>query len=325
MEYRRLGRSNLTVSRLCFGSLTVGPLQAALETDRGAEVLAYGLSRGINFIDTAQYYQNYEILRRALRKSGKFDTILCTKTYAYNRPLAEQAFEEARRALDRDVIDLFMLHEQESIHTLRGHAEALDFLIEMKHRGYIRALGVSTHHVAAVEGVCDLCAIRELDVIFPIYNMRGLGIADGTIDDMNAALYRAKRLRLGIFAMKALGGGNLHASAAEALRFVLDARTPDGAPLCDSIAIGMQSEEEIDANIGFFETGAFSESARQALAQKHRVLHIEDYCEGCGSCVRRCGQHALTIRDGRCVCDASRCVLCGYCAAVCPLFAIKVL
>jgi len=325
MEYLPLGRSGLRVSRLCFGSLTVGPLQAALDVDQGAEVIAYALSRGVNFIDTAQYYQNYPYLRRALEMHRGEDPVICTKTYAWNRQLAKEAFEEARFALNRDVIDLFMLHEQESIHTLRGHAEALDFLFEMKHKGYIRAVGVSTHHIAAVEGVCDLSTTRELDVIFPIYNMRGLGIADGSVEEMTAAMRRAKSLNLGIFAMKALGGGNLHASAAQALNFVLDARDNNGFPLCDSIAIGMQSIDEVDANLEFFEQRSFSPSARETLARKKRSLHIEEYCEGCGRCVERCGQSALQIEDGHAVCRRDLCVLCGYCAGVCPLFAIKVL
>ena len=52
---------------------------------------------------------------------------------------------------------------------------------------------------------------------------------------------------------------------------------------------------------------------------------IEDYCEGCGNCVKRCPQKALRLEGGRSVCDHGKCVLCGYCAKVCPLFAVKVL
>ena len=125
--------------------------------------------------------------------------------------------------------------------------------------------------------------------------------------------------------MKALGGGNLHASAEEALNFVLDARDEEGYPLCDSVAVGMQSIDEVDANLEFFEKRSFSPSAKNKLAQKKRSLHIEEYCEGCGKCVERCGQSALRIENGHSVCDREKCVLCGYCAGVCPLFAIKVL
>ena len=55
-----------------------------------------------------------------------------------------------------------------------------------------------------------------------------------------------------------------------------------------------------------------------------RRLLVEDWCEGCGRCVQRCGQKALSLRDGRAVVEDARCVRCGYCAAVCPQFCLKV-
>lgn len=317
MEQVTLGKSGITVSRLCFGSLTVGHLQADLPPEEGAEILAYALGKGVSFIDTAQYYQNYETLRLGLRKSGKFDTVISTKTYAYTRKMAEDAFEEARKGLDRDVIDIFMLHEQESILTLRGHAEALDFLFEQREKGKIRAVGASMHHIAAVNGVCEIG--RDFDVIHPIYNFRGLGIADGTREEMEQAMERAHKKGIGIFTMKALGGGNFFPSAGEAFSFVLK------NPNVDAVAVGMQSFDEVDADIEFFEKGTFSEKANAALAGKKRRLLIEEDCVGCGKCTGRCGQHALSLKDGHAVCDVNKCVLCGYCSGVCPHFAIKVI
>ena len=320
MEYLKLSRRGLTVSRLCLGTLTVGPLQANLGIERGSGVIAYALSRGVRFLDTAQYYENYPILREALRRSGQYDAVISTKTYAYTRALAEEAVEEARRELDRDVIDIFMLHEQESIHTLRGHLEALDYLFECREKGMIRAVGASMHHIAAVDGVCELYDDfhREIDVVHPIYNVTGLGIADGGAGEMREAMERAKSRGVGIFSMKPLGGGHLYRSAAAAFDFVLD------TGCVDAVAVGMQSEEEVEANIAYFETRAFSDESKARLAAKKRVLRIEDYCEGCGACVARCHQQALRLRDGRAVCDLEKCVMCGYCSRVCPLFAIKV-
>ena len=48
-------------------------------------------------------------------------------------------------------------------------------------------------------------------------------------------------------------------------------------------------------------------------------------CIGCGSCVKRCGQSALSLNNGRAEVDDSKCVLCAYCSKVCPMFAIKVI
>ena len=96
----------------------------------------------------------------------------------------------------------------------------------------------------------------------------------------------------------------------------------------------------------------FSAEDKVKLSAKHRSLHVEDYCEGCGSCVRRCASGALTLvpaedeDDGaaftdeflaesgiasgekkqkmRAKPDDSKCVRCGYCTKVCPVFALKI-
>lgn len=336
------------VSRIAMGSLTVSPMQAALPFDEAADVTAYAFDNGINFIDTAQYYENYDIIKAALKRCKDPDgVVISTKTYAYSRSLAVEAVEEARRALDRDVIDIFMLHEQESYATLEGHMPALEYLLECREKGVIRAVGASTHHVALVRGLIRLKNEGyPIDVCHPLYNMAGIGIADGGEADMAAAAAELHSMGTGIFGMKALGGGHLSLKAEEAIGFVLS------KPFIDAVAVGMQSREEVDANLRLLTEGAFSPEDRTALSSKHRSLHVEDYCEGCGACVRRCGEGALhleEVADGtdtpeydfsaefarengisvekkklRAVPDDKKCVRCGYCTKVCPVFALKI-
>ena len=138
-EYTTLGRCGIEVSRICFGSLTVSRLGADLPLSEGAAVIAHALHSGINFIDTAQYYDNYEYIKEGIRlyreQGGTVRPIICSKTYAYNRELAREAVDEALARLGTDSIDIFMLHEQESADTLRGHAEALEYLRECRDAG----------------------------------------------------------------------------------------------------------------------------------------------------------------------------------------------
>jgi aryl-alcohol dehydrogenase-like predicted oxidoreductase/NAD-dependent dihydropyrimidine dehydrogenase PreA subunit len=309
-----LGKTGIAVSRLCFGTLTVGPLQAGLPVEQGAAVIAHAIERGVTFFDTAQLYGTYAYLKRGMELAGKRDIVLSSKTYAWNRVLAIEAVEQARRELNRDVIDIFMLHEQESSLTLRGHREALETLYDYKQRGIIRAVGASMHHVAAVEGATAL----GVDVIHPLLNREGLGIVDGSRREMEIAIEKAHGQGIGVFSMKPLGGGNLFKRAADCLNYIWN------APAIDSVAIGMQSVEEVDANLAFLEQGRFPPEAVVNLLCKGRKLHIDTWCTGCGTCAAKCGQNALSVRNGKAICDGERCILCGYCSAICPEWAIKV-
>lgn len=314
MQLVMLGKTGIKVSRMCFGTLTLGALQANLPLDEGARVLARAIERGVNFCDTAQLYETYAYIKNAMDIAKKHDIIIATKTYAHTRELAARAVEQARKQLNRDYIDIFMLHEQESIHTLNGHREALEYLFECKQKGIIKAVGASMHHVAAVHAARE----KQLDIIHPLLNIEGLGIVDGTRGDMENAVKLSHLQGIGSYAMKALGGGNLFKNAAQCLQYIL------GLDFVDSVAIGMQSVDEVDANINFWQSGEFSEESKKILAGKTRRIHIDGWCEGCGLCAAKCGQHALSVTGGKAVCNYKKCLLCGYCAAACPSWAIKV-
>lgn len=61
------------------------------------------------------------------------------------------------------------------------------------------------------------------------------------------------------------------------------------------------------------------------LATQPRKLHIEEWCQGCGSCIEKCGADALELIGEKIQINKERCRLCGYCGSACPLFAIKVI
>lgn len=313
MEYVSLGNTGIQVSALAFGSLTMAPMQANLPPEMAAEILAYAASRGINFLDTAQLYDNYEYIRLAEKKMAQ-PLIIASKSYAYEKQMAFDAVEEARKRLDRDYIDIFMLHEQESEHTLRGHMPAIEELLRLKALGVIRAFGISTHHVA---GVLAAAQADYIEVVHPLLNKAGLGIVDGNRKQMEDALKMAYEAGKGIYTMKPLGGGNLFASAQESLAYAFS------FPYKHSVCIGMQSCDEIDANIEFMEKGGFSAENLAVLLAKKRRLHIDDWCIGCGACAARCVSRGIDIIDGKAV-PNTNCVLCGYCSRVCDQWAIKV-
>ncbi len=309
-----LGNTNIIVSRLCFGSLTMTPFQANLSIKEGAYLIKYAYDRGINFLDTAEIYDNYKYIREALKGIKREDYVIASKTYAYTAKMAEESLQQALKEIGTDYIDIFLLHEQESIHTVRGHFEAVEYFLKAKESGLIRSFGISTHRVS---GALAAKEIKEIEIIHPIVNKLGIGIHDGNIHDMLNILSDLHDMGKGIYAMKPLGGGHLIGSMEEALGFVRD------IPYLDSIAIGMQSTDEIDANIKFMEEGSISDELAGRL-KKSRKLIVADYCIGCGKCEKRCRQGGITVIGSRAV-PNENCILCGYCATVCPEFCIKVI
>lgn len=314
MKMIPLGKSGLMVSKLAFGTLTISPMQKNMTPERGAELILYAAGKGINLFDTAELYDTYAPLRLALKQQP--DLLISTKSYAWDRDGAQAAFDDARRRLDCDVIPIFLMHEQEDMLTLKGHREAFDFYLEQKAKGKIRAVGFSTHRVAAVDYAPRYPGV---DVIHPLINMTGVGIADGTRDEMAAACARAHSAGIGMYAMKPLGGGHLLRDPKQAFDYLR------GLDCIDSICCGMQSEDEIDVNVKLIagESPDNDQAARTQREPRHLMIH--DWCLGCGRCVERCRQGALSIIDGKCVCDQQKCVRCGYCAPVCPDFCIKVI
>lgn len=315
MEKTRLGKTDIEVSRMCFGSLTMTPFQAGLSVKEGAYLIEYAYDRGINFIDTAEIYENYDYIKEALKSIGRENYVIATKTYAYTEELAKKSLDLVLKSLDTDYIDLFLLHEQESIHTVRGHFEAIEYFLKAKKEGKIRAIGLSTHRIA---GVMAAKEIKEIEIVHPIFNIQGIGIQDGSKEEMLTQIEDVHDIGVGVYSMKPLGGGHLIRDVESAFNYVKSIKS------IDSIAIGMQSTDEIDANIALMESGIIPEELKSNLRTKKRKLIVADYCIACGKCVYRCNQQGIEIIDGRAR-PNENCILCGYCAKVCPEFCIKVI
>lgn len=314
MDYQELGQTGLIVSKLCFGALTIGPLQRGLSESEGGAILRRALELGVNFIDTAELYGTYGHIRWALQDlKPSHPIVVATKSYAFTREGMLESLEKARKELALDVIPIVLLHEQESSHTLRGHWPALEVLWEAKKAGIVQAVGISTHHVGGVEAAAT---IDEIDVISPLINLTGIGIQGGSREEMLLAINRAEAKGKGIYAMKPLGGGHLLTNWSVALDYLL------AKPQMHSIAVGMKSIAEVEYNVAYFTGNKDLPNPDHTT----RRLHIDDWCIGCAACVDACPNGALAIEEGRAVVALSeQCVFCGYCGASCPEFAIKVI
>lgn len=312
MRQVKLGLWGAEVSEICFGSLAISPLQGRVSDAEGITVLRYALEQGINWIDTAEIYDNYAQIAAAIK--GHDEVRIVSKSYSVSAEEMRQSLEKARSALNRDTLDFFLLHEQESALTLKGHSGAWEELLRAKEQGIVRWIGISTH---AVEGVRAGALLPGLDVIHPILNYQGLGIIDGSLNEMLDAIRFASEIGIGIYAMKVFGGGHLANDPERAVTFIRSIAGVQG------MALGMSSREEVDYNLLLLADQEVPAELQKKVKHRKRKLYIADWCQGCGRCIEACPQEALSMEKVAVV-KAEACVLCGYCGRVCPHFCLKI-
>ena len=310
-----LGNTGISINPLVYGTLPLGPLQAALSPAEGGKLIRYALEHGVNLIDTAELYQTYAHIRAAL-DGYRGEVFIATKTHANNAELARAHVERALSELGVERLDIVHLHGARVADPFTDRAEVIAELVKMKGEGKIAHVGLSAHYICAVRKAVEH---PEIEVVHPLINRTGMGIIDGSAEEMAEAIAACAAAGKGIYAMKALAGGNLISSARESLRYVL------GLTGVHGLAIGMLSEAEIEGNLALFERDEADEELWDTLEGRRRKLTImQAFCKGCGACVPACTNDALQIVDGRAEVDDDNCILCGYCGAACPEFMIRV-
>lgn len=152
MQYRRLGSTGIRVSPLCLGTFNFG--SATPEND-AHRIIDAALDAGINFIDTADYYNNGESERitGSALQSRRESVILATKGHfpmpgvtdpnarGNSRRHLIRAVENSLTRLGTDWIDLYQLHRPDFE---TPHEETLRALDDLVTQGKVRYIGSST-------------------------------------------------------------------------------------------------------------------------------------------------------------------------------------
>ncbi|MBJ7329887.1 MAG: aldo/keto reductase [Solirubrobacteraceae bacterium] len=154
MEQRNLGRTGVSVSKLCLGAMMFGAW-GNTDHDDSVRIIHAALDAGINFIDTADMYaqgESEEIVGKALSGGRRDDVILATKIFG---PMGDKPnhrgtsrrwiIEEVENSLHRlgtDWIDLYQVHRPTPETDLEDTLGALTDLVQ---QGKIRYFGHSTY------------------------------------------------------------------------------------------------------------------------------------------------------------------------------------
>jgi 1-deoxyxylulose-5-phosphate synthase len=158
MQYAKLGRTGLSVSRICLGCMSYGDKKWrdwVLTVDEAREHFAAALEAGINFFDTANVYSlgvSEEITGRWLGEMvRREDIVLATKVHGpmatgqnrggLSRKNILEACDASLRRLKMDFIDLYQIHRFDFATPLEETLEALDSLVRA---GKVRYLGASS-------------------------------------------------------------------------------------------------------------------------------------------------------------------------------------
>lgn len=213
MDYRPLGRTGIRVSPLCLGAMMFGGKTSPADS---AAIIDRALDAGINFIDTANVYnqgRSEEAVGEALQRNGRrSQVILATKVHGRmgddpnamgntRRHIIEQC-EASLRRLKTDWIDLYQVHRPQPDVPIDETLRALDDLVRS---GKVRYIGSSTF--AAWQLVESLWVAKEYGLERFVCEQPPYNLLDRRIE--RELLPMAQSYGFGIIPWSPLAGGLL--------------------------------------------------------------------------------------------------------------------
>ena len=192
-----LGNTGLKVSKLCIGTDYRDVYCGSL----GCDMLLKGFSLGVNFWDSSESYGSYPAIREALETLNREEIVITSKSYSKDRDGAREHLKEALNEINTEYLDRFMLHAVDTLEDFNMRKDVLQFLLEAKRRGVVRAVGASTHSANFAHTLAD---IQEIEVVLAVLNMKGLNIRENNLKLMESAVKKIYHGGKGIYLMKVL-------------------------------------------------------------------------------------------------------------------------
>jgi len=173
MQFTRLGKSGLTVSRLCLGCMSYGDTSKGwhgawlLGEDAARPFFREALEAGINFFDTANIYSggtSEEITGKLLKEMARRDEIVvATKAFGVwrnapncgglSRKALFAAIDDSLTRLGMDHVDLFQIHRWDDVTPIEETMEALHDIVKAGKARYIGASSMYAWQFAKAQEV----------------------------------------------------------------------------------------------------------------------------------------------------------------------------
>jgi aryl-alcohol dehydrogenase-like predicted oxidoreductase len=210
MEYTKLGRTGLDVSRICLGCMSYGGGSQgnhawSLGEEETRPFIKRALEAGINFFDTANRYSlgsSEEILGRAIKDFAPRDeVVIATKVYGRMRPgpngagLSRKAImmeiDASLRRLGTDYVDLYQIHRWDHETPIEETLEALHDVVKAGKARYIgassmyawqfgKALAVAERNgwtrFVSMQNLVNLLYREEEREMLPLCAAEGIGV-----------------------------------------------------------------------------------------------------------------------------------------------------
>jgi aryl-alcohol dehydrogenase (NADP+) len=187
VQHTKLGRTGLTVSRLCLGTMTFG-----LQCDEATSfaILDRAFAAGVTFVDTADAYplgggletggRTEEIIGRWMQ-GRREDVILATKCFAplsarpwdmgSSRKHILDAVDASLRRLGTDYIDLYQLHFPDPGTPIDETLGALDDLVRTGKVRYVGCSNFLAYQLARAVGRSEVLGLVRFESVQPRYNL----------------------------------------------------------------------------------------------------------------------------------------------------------
>ncbi|WP_405294434.1 aldo/keto reductase [Methanobrevibacter sp.] len=310
MIYNTLGKSNLKVSRLGFGTMRLPTKanNADIDEAEASKMLTYGIENGINIIDTAYPYHSVgldgdgnseKFLGSFLSENGLRDEIILqTKSPSWlmeKHSDFEHYLDIQLSKLQTDYIDVYLLHSMTVPDWNRVNSlDVLDFLDDCLASGKIRHVGFSSH--------IEVDYLIEILDEYPKWEvvMTQMNYLDEYYQSGVMGLEYLKQINVGSMIMEPLRGGRLVQNIPDKVQKLWDMAETKRTPVewalqylwnrddVDCVFSGMTSFEQVRQNIEIASRqDIISENDQELIREVARTYRtfLGNRCTRCGYCM----------------------------------------